>query len=250
MPIKAIAGARARASFTTLVLIGLAACGTPAGKPDAGQPDPAYWGFADKECLLYDNGTAQDPYTIAVNVDTTTVGGATTYRLLRRNQGFETQTDWLGVTVDSLTLYRTHLPAPQPGTADTYLSYSPAPDYLLQNLGTMDPTHLSNTTATIQSGASTMMQAMQFALNVESVDPVPWKGMNVQALHYLLTESTPSGTMSSTNEVWLAPNVGMVQLNVLLPGTSLPKTFTLAGIVNGVPENQCCPPGPGCVSAP
>jgi hypothetical protein len=224
-------------SAVVVSLVSVIACGSGSSSgPDAGlTPDPAYWGLASQECRFFDDGSGMNAYTLAINTDTVTVGGMTTWQLLYRTNGFETRTDWLGVTNDRLQLYRQHIPAASGSTSDTYISYAPAPDYLVENLAVNTQAHVTSTTATVTTGGMNTTEMLQLTLNVAEVDPLMWQGKTVQVPQYLIT--TSGGPTTTTQTLWFAPNIGIMQI-ALPNGTNL----VLTQISSNVPAAMCVPP--------
>lgn len=221
-----------------LVAAVLSACGTipaqttPDGGPAA--PDPAYWGLADKTCLRFEDGTASK-LTVSIVLDSSTVGGTTTYKMLYRNNGFEQKTDWVAPTSEGLALYRRHLAA-DGLTPDKYFTYTPPPDLLFKGLKTTSMAHVTSTSAAISSSGGNSTAAMEFTLNVVSTDPLTANGAEVQAAQYSVVEAVTGGAITSY-KLWFVPQVGIVKLDQL--GTS--TFWVLKTVEQNVAPDACIP---------
>jgi hypothetical protein len=227
-------------SAVCFVLAFAAACGpTESNTPDAGTPDPAYWGLVDQECLHYSDGTAST-YSVSITKDTTTVGGVTTWQVISRQNGFEINTKWLAPTAKTLAIYREHIP-PTPPALDTVITYGTTqPDYLAEGLTMNSPAHITNATATSSTGSSMTTVNEEFTINVEGGNVMlPANGMMVQATHFFVTEAPMSGSgPSESSELWFAPNVGIVQIGQTT-GTGAPWALTSIG--QNMTSTQCSP---------
>lgn len=197
------------------LLAGSMACGPdePDKKADAGTEDttsPADWGLADKACLRYaDPSSPASTYTVEMLVDSTTITGLETWRVIHRYNGWEQRTDWYEVKGNELLLHRRNV-AGQLSGADTLHRYDPAPVLLRINLEEGDS--IETVTQARLAGGASLEEEQTFrtaSLGEESVN-----GPDGEVTAQKLTLAIESDSLNNVvDRAWFAPQVGFVKLD-------------------------------------
>jgi len=218
-------------------LLCAAGCGpAPSNTADAGTPNPAYWGLADQECRVYDDGSGANGYTVWIG-KSTRFAPAATWEMHYATNGALTLTRWVGVTPQSLVLYEEDTPAATAGETTNYVSYSPPPDWLVESLTPTSIAHTTLSTQTTQavsssSSTQTTTAQIQLRLTVEDVVPILAAGQTVQASQFVIALGPPPSATgpTTTEQLWFAPDAGIVQM---APATSS-ANLTLVKVEQGV----------------
>lgn len=197
------------------VLAGAVACGPDEGdkKTDAG-PDntttPADWGLADKACLRYaDPSSPSASYTVEMLLDTTTITGLETWRVIHRYNGWEQRTEWYEVKGNELLLHRRNV-AGQLATPDTLHRYTPPPVLLRTNLKTGDS--IETVTEARLAGGATLEESQTFRTASLGEDPIT--GPDGEVTAQKLTLAVESDSLGDVvDRAWFAPQVGFVRFD-------------------------------------
>lgn len=227
---------------TSIALLALAAaCGDGGGdpNPDGGQaltPDPAYWGLADKRCLVFaDKGTER--YTMEIRKDTDRKRGVELWEITHKLQGFGARREWLEVKVDTLELHDREMSPP--ASAAILNRYDPPVVFLKKNLDVGDS--VATKTTTDVSGGDTGKRNEEF--RVASLGPaqVTAEGAPVEATRVTQSMQNLDNNSAVADKLWFVPMKGFVRYDPQdgtqrLDELELVRSFTIEPGTYCVPE--------------
>lgn len=198
-------------STSVIGLSMLAACsGGATDATDAGPtgPDDAYFGFADRQCLRFQDANGFGDYTIELALDSNTVAGVRTFHATARINGIRQNDWWFEVTQDSLLLHRRRS---LEANLDTYTVYTPPPVWMRKNIELGD-TVSTDTSARKSSSGGTKESPTTFHVTALMTESVTVAGTPVEATRYTIGYSENGGA-DVIDKLWLVPGQGIVKID-------------------------------------